>query len=488
MKRVLSSPFALDTRSLALLRIGLGLLLLVDLGIRATALTAHYSDAGVLPRDAWIAHGQTPWAWSLHLMTGEPLGQALLFLLAAVAAASLLVGYRTRTATFVSWLLLLSLHMHNPLVLNSGDTLLRMLLLWAMFLPTARRWSLDARRTAAPEQPAGRGDRVHSIASAALVLQLVCVYAVAGITKFGDAWRRGDALIAALDQDLYLKPLGAWLLDQPDLLRAVGWTVPWLEAGAAVLLLLPLFVPWVRCALIVAMLAFHLGIELTLQVGLFSWVAAVAWTALVPSAVWELARRRSAAEGREAAAPSKPAPGWAPSIVAGVLLVYVVAYNADQLWRREAGRVLLPTGWTEAGVALGLDQRWMLFTNPGEIDGWYLIVIEHADGTKTELLTGQPFDPLTFGKPTDISGAYPNHRWRKYFNVIAKDGYEWVRPYMAGPLCRWADERWPDNPAAYIEVNYIEEGPATARRLVFYRGVCPKESDVHFEPIDAGGI
>ncbi|NET13417.1 MAG: hypothetical protein F6K08_11435, partial [Okeania sp. SIO1H6] len=44
----LEKLFGLDLRSLALFRIGLALIIITDLIIRAGDLTAHYSDAGVL--------------------------------------------------------------------------------------------------------------------------------------------------------------------------------------------------------------------------------------------------------------------------------------------------------------------------------------------------------------------------------------------------------------------------------------------------------
>ena len=41
--------FGIDLRTMALFRVGLGALLLADLALRARDLTAHYTDAGILP-------------------------------------------------------------------------------------------------------------------------------------------------------------------------------------------------------------------------------------------------------------------------------------------------------------------------------------------------------------------------------------------------------------------------------------------------------
>src|SRR5436305_10055773 len=98
----LAELFGLDLRSLAIFRIGLGLLLLGDLAVRAGDLSAHYTDQGVLPRSALAAHHYV----SLHCLDGTADFQGALFVLAGLAALALLAGWQTRAATVVSWLLL----------------------------------------------------------------------------------------------------------------------------------------------------------------------------------------------------------------------------------------------------------------------------------------------------------------------------------------------------------------------------------------------
>src|SRR5690349_23638509 len=46
--------FGIDLRTLALFRVCLALIILLDLALRARDLTAHYSDYGVLPRAALL--------------------------------------------------------------------------------------------------------------------------------------------------------------------------------------------------------------------------------------------------------------------------------------------------------------------------------------------------------------------------------------------------------------------------------------------------
>src|SRR5262245_25750688 len=93
--------FGCDLRSLAALRIALGLLLLAGLALRLPEFYAHYTDAGAWPIAA--ARQDAPQAWSLYFFHGSATYAGVLFSISALAAGALLLGWFTRTATIVSW-------------------------------------------------------------------------------------------------------------------------------------------------------------------------------------------------------------------------------------------------------------------------------------------------------------------------------------------------------------------------------------------------
>src|SRR5215471_1243891 len=98
-----------DPRSLALFRICLAILILLDLVLRARGIATFYGDGGVLPRS--LAPAAFP---SLWLLSGSTGWAACLFGAEALAALCLLVGLRPRAAAVVCWVLLLGRQARNP--------------------------------------------------------------------------------------------------------------------------------------------------------------------------------------------------------------------------------------------------------------------------------------------------------------------------------------------------------------------------------------
>src|ERR671921_1094735 len=160
--------FGADLRSLAVFRIVLALLAFADLAIRSADLYPHYTDAGIMPRTVLVEEISSQWAFSLHLMNGGSLFQALLFGVAALAAFGMLVGYRTRLMTFVVWALLLSIQLRNPLLNGSESPMLRTLFFWGMLLPLGAYWSVDRARSALPRP----SPRFLSLATFGLFMQI----------------------------------------------------------------------------------------------------------------------------------------------------------------------------------------------------------------------------------------------------------------------------------------------------------------------------
>ena len=168
---MLRNLFAVDLRSLALLRIGLGVSVLADVITRAFDLVGLYTDRGVLPRDLLLAmDGRGVYLSAHYWASAHPVSQGALFAFTAGCAIALLVGWRTRWVTLLCWYLVASVQVRQPLSYIGGDSILRLLLFWGLFLPLSARFSVDAAQGRVRPRP----DSFISGGTVALLLQ-VCV-------------------------------------------------------------------------------------------------------------------------------------------------------------------------------------------------------------------------------------------------------------------------------------------------------------------------
>lgn len=276
--------FGADLRSLALLRIGVGLLLIADLVIRSYDLAAHYSDFGILPRVALLQMDRSRWSISVHLLSGLWPVQAILFLIAGAFAVALLLGYKTRWVTPICWFLLISLHGRNPVILIGGDILLRMVLFWGIFLPWGACYSVDkALNPAWDKLP----ERVVSLGTIAYFVQVILVYWFTALHKSGREWRvEGSAVYYALSVDQFATPVAEFMLQFPLLLKFLTHTVFWYEIVGPLLLFSPFLTGPIRTLAVFGFIFMHIGFWLNLEIGLFAWVGAVSILPFLPTWFW----------------------------------------------------------------------------------------------------------------------------------------------------------------------------------------------------------
>lgn len=515
----LAELFAVDLRALAAVRIGVGLLLLLDVANRWPDLAAHYSDEGVLPRSArWallVDFGLSGWT-SLHMLSGAAWFQGMLFLATAAAACCLLVGYRTRVATVACFVLLFSLHARNPLVLQCGDTLLRCLLFWCLCLPLGAVWSIDAHRYG--ERPSAM--RITSAGSVALLLQLCYVYLFTAILKTDPSWRRDfSAIYYALHHDHFTSRWGYALLNYPALLPPLTLASWLLEWAGPFLLFCPIATGRIRGTIVAAFIGFHLGLAVTMELGLFPYYCICYWLVFLPSSVWDRVDRMllsvKHAGGllvrtihRNALAQfGRIQQGAMPTLAAGMLfrpitrtqrprspasvewrplrdslVVFLLAYVTLLNLRRTNGdwfATIVRGPLAHVARATGLDQCWCMFaTGPHEFGGWLVFRGTLADGREVNLWS--PDEPLPQSKPALVSAMYPDHRWRRYLLYLHELPDEVQRRNVADYLRRRWEREHPSGPRV-VRVELInmvqptrppqddQSQPAPIKPAVLYR-------------------
>lgn len=496
VRNLLLRMFAADLRSLAALRIAMGVLLLFDLASRASSLRLMYTDEGIMPRDNAL-NALSPWSWSIGFMNGSVGFQRLVFAVTACAAISLILGYRTRVVTVLVWVLVSSLHVRNPMILSGGDLLLRMLLFWSMFVPLGAVWSIDAWR----QRPSKAiSMRFLSVGSMAIFLQIAFMYWFTAALKTGPEWRDdGSALFYVLRRPLYTTWIGESLQDYTLLLQTLSYGTMVIEVVAPILLFFPIWNTRARLIGIGSLLGLQLGIMFTMSIGLFPFVSSSCLLVLLPTAFWDTVEPRVRAvvghrlpafarfreslahatpglqgtlplrlqttaqpdvfqstvprgterpdSGADASRVSGDVPDASPSMlrtprivnaVVACLLAFVLAWNMTTVTAFDMPRVS-----QQVAYSLNIQQNWVMFApSPPRFNTRYVLRGTLQNGQEVEMLLPvlqgnlDTIVPFTWEPPSDLGpGYYPDMRWRLYLARLGSATRE-QRYTFANYVCR----------------------------------------------------
>jgi len=433
-----------DTRSLAAFRIALALVVLIDLLHRSRHMALFYTDRGAYPVAAYEVTYSQYTGISIHALSGDLWFQQFMFLVAGLFAVAMLVGYRTRLVTFVSFLLLMSLHARNPAVLNGGDKLFRVLLFLAVLPPTGERWSIDALRR-------GRArETVASFGTVAVLIQPVVVFTSNAILKHrGENWYAGEALEIALLNDAMRIGLGNVIVESPALMTVLNYGWVTLLAGSSVFLLLT--VGRLRTLAALAYISAFMGMLSAMAVGLFPLVLTAAILPFLTAPFWDwLAARVPAGwtdwfpDSDQFGPPLERRlldsvrgrgrmlfvdfPRSLLTIVGFLAVIWILVFSASAV-----------TGYDVPDQIdyNHLDQQdWGLYApDPSTAYTWYVAEAELDDGTTVDAVDGGAVD---FDRPPDGSTAYKTFRHRKFMRLVWNSGQDHTSPIIAESYGEWA--------------------------------------------------
>jgi hypothetical protein len=443
--------FGMDLRSLAIFRVSIALIIIVDLIARASDLESHYTDRGVLPIDRVIEHSPK-WRVSVHLLNGSIEFQATLFIIAGLFAVALLLGYHTRFVTPIVWFLTISLNSRNWLLMQGGDYILCLLLFWSMFLPLGARYSIDHLRNPRQFQ---ESNVIFSGGTVAALLQICFVYWFSVALKSPKNWLiRGTGVYYALMLDRYVTNFGKLLLEShPLLLKFLTYATMGLEAFGPLLAFSPFFSGPVRCLVILSFTVFHFSMGLALELWLFTYICMASWLLFIPSWFWDRLLRKFKTPVQGVYSPIREQATW-KNVLAAFFLIYVLMWNLRTVYPS----LVFPKAIQSIGYTLRLDQWWGLFRGPSRKDGWHVIVGKLRDGTQVNLLN--PDRAISWEKPELVIAIHKNHRWNRYFRSL------WFKEDYARYLCRrWNEMHRGKKQLASLEIYYLRETNYRNRRV-----------------------
>lgn len=253
------------------LRILFACVCFVNMALLAPDLELFFSESGVMPLEAGRAIvDQDTWTlFSILPATDGVLWTIYIVMMLQLVLLGLGVWPRLQAASVFVWLC--TFHHRNMILFDAEDNLFRLMAFFLVFLPLHRHTLVERLRGRAA------GDGTWPLWPFRLVqLQMCLILASSALLKLSGAeWRDGTAMfyVVHLD-DLYGGVFNPSLLFGYLLpLKLITWGSMVLEVVA------PLAI-WFRRArpvVLGALVVFHVGVDLSMNLNLFHWIMIVGW-------------------------------------------------------------------------------------------------------------------------------------------------------------------------------------------------------------------
>jgi hypothetical protein len=427
-RRIIDYGFGqLDPRPIALFRIAFGLLLLKEALYHLPYAHMLYSDEGVLP-------------WSVFRLSSAPnfsvfqwIGNSVLvqavFVLWALVALGLIIGWRTRLLSILNFVLVISVVHRYPLFSTGADLVMMSYSWWMIFIPLDATYRVRLRR---PVLDRHIRTTLYAFPVRMLQISVALVYLGSGIYKLqGASWQSGEALFLALQLHMHTFPWAADILTNihPILLQFATWFAMWAEVLWPLLVFFPVGQPRLKIIGLVLGVLLHIGIGSIMNVPNFPLVMLIGYLPFFePRWIDWLEQRPLVRSLLRASVVDEPRtePGCllrlggtilnnTTRIVMTVFLggVMTAVIWAQILQNDGLGIALniqpMPTRLEMLLVQSGLWQSYPLFApNPRVTDAWLILRATTADGTTTDLRTGLPPSEQRVQYPLGFGG-----RWGK---------------------------------------------------------------------------
>lgn len=219
---------SIDARQYAALRIAFGGLSVVYLLGLLPYVETQFSGLGWL-RDIQQIAVQNGGSWSLFFIQAGAQATTLAYAIVwmgIIAAFMLMIGWQSRLAATITWLVWVSLWNRNPLLLDGDDAILKLMCFYLMLSSCGNCWSVDACLQIKPQQVSVWPLRL-------IQFQIALIYFVSGWVKFhSPEWLDGTIMQYVLIHPQYSRWDGWSFIDNPLLsgvLVALAGFIRWWE-------------------------------------------------------------------------------------------------------------------------------------------------------------------------------------------------------------------------------------------------------------------
>ena len=311
LKTIAKNWFRVDLRLLGIFRFSLGLICFIDICRRFKYIEIFYSNYGVAPNFfmSEMSSKYSVKAFTLLSSLGTVNEVTAFFYIGAVFAFFLMIGYKTKLSHIITIITILSIHNRLIILENGGDMVLNSLLIWSVFMPLGKRFSMDrllySLRSFKDDNPDSLNNKevtlknepnyYWGLAYFASLLQLSIIYFFNYINKSGSIWEEGSSLYYFYKLDTFLTPVGNFVnefsLMPLWLSKFLTSLTLHLEMLVPFLILMPFFSIWTRRFSFITMAGFHIVVGVSLYIGMFSWIMVTALLLLFSARDIDLLRK-----------------------------------------------------------------------------------------------------------------------------------------------------------------------------------------------------
>lgn len=435
------------------MRIGIGLILLLDLFIRSLSIKAFFTDEGILPVSILKQYNWSANYFSFHAISGDLWWQVLLFIINVLCIVLLIIGYRARLFTFICWVLLTSLQNRNPFIVQGGDDLLRILLFWAIFLPWGERYSI--------QKKSNYPTHYFSIANVGYMLLPCSVFFFSALLKTSPEWRsEGTALYYALSLDQIRLPLGTFIYQFPSLLKVLTFIVFYIELLAPIFIILPFVSKKIRIIGIISYICLFIGIASTLYIGLFYIIGIVSIIGFFSSSWMDWFEFKLYKNNTEVILHNEDEPSlFYKSLI--VIKNYFIASIILFCLMMNLGSVrefpyTLDSKIVNYGKVFRLEQNWGMFS-PYILkdDGWFVYSGFNQKHQYIDIKNNK--SSVSLKKPNPVVCEFESDRWRKFQENYTFNNNNYMRPYYCKYLINKWNKEHPDNYISDLTIFFMKE-------------------------------
>jgi uncharacterized membrane protein YphA (DoxX/SURF4 family) len=216
-------------------------------------------------------------SWSLFFLS--PTSHAVAFayaiiILGILTAFLMMIGWQSRLAAFITWLVWVSLWNRNPLLLDGDDAVLKVMSFYLMLSPCGNSWSVDAYFHKKPEHVAVWPLRL-------IQFQIALIYFVSGWVKFhSPEWLDGTIMQYVLIHPQYSRWDG-WTIIDNSLMTGLLAGLAGLIKGWELLFPILLLNAYARKLCLLIGILFHVGLLLTMNLRWFPIIMLSLYPALI---------------------------------------------------------------------------------------------------------------------------------------------------------------------------------------------------------------